>query len=81
MLNSCTAVRSSSEAGYPTKEKAEAIAETQLTLLQLHQVQEELENYFMQTRHAEQIVVAQQDQLLRAQALITICYQNRPFLL
>ena len=53
------------------KEKAEAIAETQLTLLQLHQVQEELENYFMQTRHAEQIVVAQQDQLMRAQALIT----------
>ena len=46
------------------KEKAEAIAETQLTLLQLHQVQEELENYFMQTRHAEQIVVAQQDQLM-----------------
>ena len=52
------------------EQKQEALEEAKLTLLQLHQVQEELEHYFLQSRGADQLAAAQQDQLLRAQALI-----------
>ena len=53
-----------------TKEKGEVREEAELTLLQLHQVQEELEHYFLKSRGADQLAAAQQDQLLRAQALM-----------
>ena len=52
------------------QQKQEAIEEVELTLLQLHQVQEELEHYFLNAQSAEQLATAQQDQLLRAQALM-----------
>ena len=52
------------------QQKQEAIEEAELTLLQLHQVQEELEHYFLNAQSAEQLATAQQDQLLRAQALM-----------
>jgi len=52
------------------KQEQEAIEEAELTLLQLHQVQEELEHYFLNAQSAEQLAAAQQDQLLRAQALM-----------
>ena len=52
------------------QQKQEAIEEVELTLLQLHQVQEELEHYFLNAQSAEQLAAAQQDQLLRAQALM-----------
>jgi len=52
------------------EQKQEAIEEAELTLLQLHQVQEELEHYFLNAQSAEQLATAQQDQLLRAQALM-----------
>ena len=52
------------------KEKEEAREEAELTLLQLHQVQEELEHYFLKSRGADQLAAAQQDQLLRAQTLM-----------
>ena len=44
--------------------------ESELSLLQLHQVQEELEQYFLKSRGADQLAAAQQDQLLRAEALM-----------
>ena len=52
------------------KEKREAVEESELTLLQLHQVQEELEHYFLKSRGADQLTAAQQDQLLRAKVLM-----------
>ena len=52
------------------KKAKEAREEAELTLLQLHQVQEELEHYFLKSRGADQLAAAQQDQLLRAQALM-----------
>ena len=52
------------------QQKQEASQEAELVLLQLHQVQEELEHYFLQARGADQLAAAQQDQLLRAQALM-----------
>ena len=52
------------------KEKAEARAEAENTLLQLHQIQEELEHYLQSSRSANQLAAAQQDQLLRAKALV-----------
>ena len=46
-------------------------AHSDLTRLQLHQVQEELERYFLQTRAGSQLVEAQKDQLNRAKRLIS----------
>lgn len=48
-----------------------ATEEAELTLLQLYQVQEELEHYYLQARGADQLATAQQDQLLRAQVLMS----------
>ena len=42
----------------------------ELSLLQLHQVQEELENYFLKARASEQLAQAQFEQLQRAQGLM-----------
>ena len=52
------------------KKAKEAREEAELTLLQLHQVQEELEHYFLKSRAVDQLAAVQQDQLLRAQALM-----------
>ena len=53
-----------------SQQKQEACEEAELTLLQLHQVQEELENYFIKSQSAEQLAMAQQNLLLRAQSLM-----------
>jgi hypothetical protein len=44
--------------------------EAELSLLQLHQVQEELEHYFLKARASDQLAQAQLEQLQRAQALM-----------
>ena len=44
--------------------------EAELTLLQLHQVQEELERYFLQTRAGNQLVESQTDPLHRVKHLM-----------
>ena len=62
--------RAKGERDAQVKEKAEARAEAELTLLQLHQVQEELENYYIKSRGADQLAAAQQDQLARAQRVM-----------
>jgi hypothetical protein len=49
---------------------AEAREECELTLLQLHQVQEELEHYFLHAQSSQQLAHAQQEQLGRVQALM-----------
>ena len=48
----------------------EAREDAELTLLQLHQVQEELERYFLQSRAGSQLVEAQADQMNRAKRLL-----------
>ena len=50
--------------------KAEALEEAELILLQLHQVQEELEHYFLHAQSSQQLAHAQQEQLGRVQALM-----------
>jgi len=54
--------------------KAEALTEAreeaELTLLQLHQVQEELEHYFLHSRSSDQLAEAQAEQNRRAFSLI-----------
>ena len=52
------------------QELKDARKDSELTLLQLHQVQEELERYFLQTRADSQLVEAQTDQLNRAKRLM-----------
>jgi DNA repair exonuclease SbcCD ATPase subunit len=52
------------------RELREARDDSELTLLQLHQVQEELERYFMQTRAQSQLVEAQTDQLNRTKRVL-----------
>jgi hypothetical protein len=44
--------------------------EAQLTLLHLHQAQEELEHYFLKSRASDQLAQAQVEQLQRAQAIM-----------
>ena len=44
--------------------------EAELTLLQLHKVQEELEHYFLRSRDGDELAAAQQHQLSRAQNLM-----------
>ena len=51
-------------------ELLEAREEAELSLLQLHQVQEELEHYFLKARASEQLAQAQLEQLQRAQGLM-----------
>lgn len=51
-------------------ELQDAREEAELTLLQLHQVQEELEHYFLYSRACNQLVEAQSDQLARAKRLL-----------
>ena len=51
-------------------ELKDAREEAELTLLQLHQVQEELEYYFLRSRDGEELAAAQQYQLSRAQTLM-----------
>ena len=53
-----------------TSELQEAREEAELILLQLHQVQEELEHYFLQSRSGSQLVEAQAEQLSRAKRLL-----------
>jgi hypothetical protein len=48
----------------------EAREEAELTLLQLHQVQEELEHYFLRSRSSDQLVAAQAEQNGRAFSLL-----------
>ena len=52
------------------KERGEMREESELTLLQLHKVQEELQHYFEKFRHTEKIATAQKNQLVRAQSLM-----------
>ena len=56
------------------EEKQQKLSETseeaELTLLQLHQVQEELEHYFLRARDGDELAAAQQHQLSRAQTLM-----------
>ena len=49
---------------------SEAREEAELTLLQLHQVQEELEHYFQRSLASDQLVQTQFEQLQRAQRLM-----------
>ncbi|MCX5956074.1 MAG: hypothetical protein NTW51_06615, partial [Cyanobacteria bacterium] len=51
-------------------ELREAREEAEMTLLQLHQVNEELEHYFLQARANDQLAQAQLEQLQRAQSLM-----------
>ena len=51
-------------------ELQEVTEAAELSLLQLHQVQEELENYFLKSRASEQLAQAQFEQLQRAQGLM-----------
>ena len=51
-------------------ELRESREEAELSLLQLHQVQEELEHYFLKARASDQLAQAQLEQLQRAQALM-----------
>ncbi|NDA64009.1 MAG: hypothetical protein EBX50_18575 [Chitinophagia bacterium] len=53
-----------------TNELQEAREEAELTLLQLHQVQEEQEHWFLQSRAGSQLVEAQAEQLGRAKRLM-----------
>ncbi len=52
-------------------ELREAREAAELTLQQIHQVQEELEHSFLKTRASEQLAQAQMEQLQRAQGLMT----------
>ena len=50
--------------------------DAELTLMQLHQVQEELERYFLQSRAGSQLLEAQTDQLNRAKRLMAKLAMN-----
>jgi len=52
------------------RELKDVRSNAELNLLQLHQVQEELERYFLQTRACSQLVEAQTQQLSRAKLLM-----------
>jgi len=58
------------------RELKEARSNAELNLLQLHQVQEELERYFLQTRAGSQLVEAQTQQLSRAKLLMAKLSMN-----
>ena len=60
-------IESSNTAAFTGEEVRE---EAELTLLQLHQVQEELEHYFLYSEAGDQLAEAQQHQLSRAQTLM-----------
>lgn len=50
--------------------------ETELTLLQLHQVEEELYHYFHEAKAGKKLADAQQHQLQRAKALVNRLIQT-----
>jgi chromosome segregation ATPase len=58
------------------RELKDARSNAELNLLQLHQVQEELERYFLQTRAGSQLVEAQTQQLSRAKLLMAKLEMN-----
>ncbi len=58
------------EAAHGREQLTEAREEAELTLLQLHQVQEELEHYFLRSRSSDQLVAAQAEQNGRAFSLL-----------
>lgn len=53
------------------KKGSKTSEEAKLMLLQLHQVQEELEHYFLKSRAVDQLAEAQQRQLSRAKMLMS----------
>ena len=67
---STTASKLEDERNAQIKRNDTASEETELTLLHLHQLQEELERYFQKAHSAEEIVTAQENQLIRAQTYI-----------
>lgn len=58
-------------AGALEGEKWQAREEVRRMLMQLHHLQEELENSFLQSQAGDQLIAAQQEQLRRAQSLMT----------
>lgn len=58
-------------AGALEGEKWQAREEVRRMMMQLHQLQEELENSFLQSQAGDQLIAAQQEQLRRAQSLMT----------
>ena len=54
------------------KEKGEAQEEAELTLLQLHQVQEELEHYFLQSRTQDDLLRQHQEQSIEFKSYIKL---------
>ena len=62
--------RERDEAVHGRDQLSEAREEADLTLLQLHQVQEELEHYFLRSLASDQLVQTQFEQLQRAQRLM-----------
>lgn len=55
----------------------EAREEAELTLLQLHQVQEELEHYFLLSREQSSMLDAHAEQQKRVQRLLNVAFQTR----
>lgn len=55
----------------------EAREEAELTLLQLHQVQEELEHYFLLSREQSSLLDAHAEQQKRVQKLLNVALQTR----
>ena len=53
------------------QEKEEAREEAKLTLLQLHQVQEELENYFFKSQTQDDLLRQYQEQSLEFKIMIS----------
>ena len=58
-------------------ELKEAREEAELTLLQLHQVQEELEHYFLLSREQSSLLDAHAEQQKRVQKLLKVALQTR----
>ena len=54
----------------------DASEEAELTLLQLHQVQEELEHYFLKSKSSDELAEAQSQQLSRSQSLLSRLIQQ-----
>ena len=61
----------------PQADLKEAREEAELTLLQLHQVQEELEHYFLLSREQSSLLDAHAEQQKRVQKLLKVALQTR----
>ena len=59
-----------------SSEAQTASEEAELTLLQLHQVQEELEHYFLKSKSSDELADAQKQQLERSQSLLSRLIQQ-----